>query len=110
MPTLRTFVTCLALALTACGGDPPNIGGTCTAAGGCDEDLQCNTTIPGGYCTAPCTTSGSTSECPDGSVCDSISGAAVTCVRVCKQATDCRADLDCNGVSGSNIKACKPKL
>jgi hypothetical protein len=30
-------------------------------------------------------------------------------VKVCKVAEDCRADQDCNGVSGSNIKACKPK-
>ena len=28
---------------------------------------------------------------------------------ICKSAADCRSDQDCNGVSGSNIKACKPK-
>jgi hypothetical protein len=97
------------IAIAACGDDP-NIGGTCTATDGCDEDLTCDTTVPGGYCTAACTTSGSTEQCPDGSVCDALSGTAVTCVKICKAAEDCRSDLDCNGVSGTNIKACKPKV
>ena len=44
-PLLVTF-------LLACGGDPPNVGGTCAATSGCDEDLSCLTTVPGGYCTA----------------------------------------------------------
>ena len=99
----------LVILSAACGDDPPNVGGTCTTADGCDEDLTCNTTVPGGYCTTSCTTSGSTEECPDASVCDSISGAAVTCVKICSTKDDCRADQDCNGVSGTNIKACKPK-
>lgn len=99
----------LLLASASCGGDPPNVGGACAASGGCDEDLQCNTSIPGGYCTTACTTSGSTDECPEESVCDSISGTGVTCVKICKTSADCRSDQDCNGVSGSNIKACKPK-
>lgn len=94
--------------IAACGSDP-NVGGTCTGTGGCDEGLTCDTAIAGGYCTAACTTSGSTDECPDGSVCDSVSGTAITCVKICNGAEDCRADLSCNGVSGSSIKACKPK-
>ncbi len=108
---MRTLAAILIISwlATGCGGDPPNVGGTCTATSGCDEDLTCNTTIPGGYCTTSCTTSGSTEECPEDSVCDAVSGAAVTCVKVCKSSADCRADQDCNGVSGSNIKACKPK-
>jgi hypothetical protein len=95
-------------ALVACGS-PPNTGGACTSADNCDEDLTCDTSVPGGYCTKTCTTSGSTDECPEGSVCDALSGTAVTCVKICKAAEDCRSDLDCNGVSGSSIKACKPK-
>ena len=39
-----------------------------------------------------------------------IAGDALSCVKICKVAEDCRAGLDCNGVSRSNIKACKPKL
>jgi hypothetical protein len=53
--------------------------------------------------------SGSTSECPEDSICDAVAGIAKACVKICKDAADCRADQDCNGVSGSNVKACKPK-
>ena len=106
---MRTLPLLVVMLIAACGDDPPNVGGTCAAADGCDEGLTCNTIVPGGYCTASCTTSGSTSECPEDSVCDSISGTAVTCVKICKSSDDCRSDLDCNGVSGSNVKACKPK-
>lgn len=97
------------IALAACGGDPPNIAGTCASTDDCDDELTCDLTIPGGYCTASCTTSGATDECPDDSICDSVSGSALTCVKICKVAEDCRPDLDCNGVSGSSVKACKPK-
>jgi hypothetical protein len=100
----------LALALlSACSDPPPNVGGTCSATAGCDDGLQCNTAIPGGYCTKACATSGSVTECPEESVCDSVAGAAIACVKICKTSADCRADQDCNGVSGSNLKACKPK-
>jgi hypothetical protein len=108
MTTMR-YALALAVLLAACGDDPPNVAGTCTATDGCDEGLTCNTTIPNGYCTVACTVAGSTDDCPDGAVCDAVSGSALTCVKTCKGAGDCRADLDCNGVSGSNIKACKPK-
>ncbi len=108
---MRSLISLVFLVATvACGGDdPPNVGGTCTATDGCDDGLTCNTAVPGGYCSTTCTTSGSTDECPDNAVCDTISGAAVSCVKICKTGDDCRADQDCNGVSGTNIKACKPK-
>lgn len=105
---MKLALLSLVLALAGCGDDP-NVAGACTANDGCDDGLTCNTAVAGGYCTTPCTTSGSTDECPDGSVCDTVEGTALTCVKVCSTADDCRADLDCNGVSGSNIKACKPK-
>lgn len=94
--------------LCACGGDP-NTGGTCSSAGDCDDPLMCSTAIPGGYCTKTCTTPGSTDGCPGGSICDSVSGIGNTCVKTCKVTADCgRSDLGCNGVSSSNVKACKP--
>ena len=99
----------LVMLIVACGSPPPNVGATCTATSGCDVGLMCNTTVPAGYCTTSCTTSGSTTECPEESVCDAIAGTAITCVKICKSSADCRSDQDCNGVSGSNIKACKPK-
>ena len=111
--SLRSFLPGLLaaslLALVGCS-DPPNISGTCAVADDCDDDLTCNTAVAGGYCTVACTVSGSTDECPDDSICDTVAGAALSCVKICKAAADCRTDLDCNGVSGSNIKACKPKV
>ena len=104
---------CLAILLfvaSACGTDPPNVGGTCTGtATGCDMNLTCDTSVPGGYCTTSCTTSGSTEQCPEGAVCDAVAGTALNCVKICSTNADCRSDLSCNGISGSNIKACKPK-
>ncbi|HTL31931.1 MAG TPA: hypothetical protein VL326_02335 [Kofleriaceae bacterium] len=102
---------CLALVvvLVAACGEPLDVGSTCSTSSDCDDTLTCNTSVPGGYCTASCTTSGSTTECPFESVCDALSGTALTCVKICETSADCRSDLDCNGVSGSNIKACKPK-
>lgn len=105
---MKTSLSLLCYLFLACGS-PPNVGGTCTSDDDCDEELTCDTAPVGGYCTTSCTTSGSTSECPEESVCDSVAGTALNCVKMCKSAEDCRADQDCNGVSGSSIKACKPK-
>jgi len=99
----------LLTAVLGCGDDPPNVGATCTAAGGCDKGLTCNTGFAGGYCTVACTQTGTTAGCPEGAICDAVTGVGTTCVRVCQTSSDCRAGVDCNGVSGSNIKACKPK-
>ena len=104
---MRISVLLIAL-LCACGSDPA-VGTTCAATSDCDDTLTCSTAIPGGYCTKTCTTSGSTDGCPDGSICDSVSGIGNTCVKTCKTTADCgRSDLGCNGVSSSNVKACKP--
>lgn len=107
--TRLTLLTIVLLAFTACGDDVPNVGGTCTATEGCDEGLSCDTSVPAGYCTTSCTTSGSTDQCPEDSVCDTVAGTTLTCVKICQNGADCRSDQDCNGVSGTNIKACKPK-
>lgn len=107
--SLASLTLALVLGVAACGDDPPNVGATCTSTTGCDEDLTCNTTVPGGYCTTACTMVGETSECPDDSVCDSVTGGGTTCVKLCGSSSDCRSDQDCNGVSGTNKKACKPK-
>jgi hypothetical protein len=106
---LRQLASICAAAVLAACGDPPNVGGTCTASGGCDDGLTCDTAVPGGYCTKACTTPGSTSECPEESVCDAVAGTAMNCVKICSTKDDCRGDQDCNGIAGSNIKACKPK-
>jgi hypothetical protein len=101
---------CLAGALgVGCGDSLPNVGGLCTAAGGCDKGLTCDTAVPGGYCTAACTTPGVLTGCPEGALCDSISGSAPTCTKICTEQSDCRSDLECNGATGSSVKTCKPK-
>ena len=92
-----------------CASDRAPIGGSCETNGGCERDLLCDTTIPGGYCTKACATPGQASECPEGAVCDAVAGKGVQCVQICQRHEDCRSSLDCNGVSGTNIKACKPK-
>jgi hypothetical protein len=56
-----------------------------------------------------CDTSGSEDECVDGAICDSGDGDAAVCLAICEVQEDCATDEDCNGVSGSNIKACHPK-
>ena len=106
MLRLVTFVV-LACGIASCG-DPPNVSGTCTANADCDEGLTCDTAVPMGYCTKACTTAGSTDQCPEDTVCDALSGTSLGCVKICSVQSDCRADLSCNGVSGSSHKACKP--
>jgi hypothetical protein len=90
--------------------DPPNVGSTCTATAGCDQGLTCDIAVPGGYCTKACTTQGSTSECPEGSVCDQFGGNGLSCARVCGLQSDCRPDMECNGTTGSSVKICKVKV
>jgi hypothetical protein len=58
-----------------------------------------------------CQTRGAQDECVSGAVCD-LDGSSSTepvCLTVCKDSMDCATTEDCNGVSGSNIKACTPK-
>lgn len=105
---MRKPLLVFVLAIASCGS-PPDVGSQCTSANDCDSPLTCSTAIPGGYCTQSCTTAGSASGCPEDSICDSVSGIGNTCVKICKVTADCgRADLGCNGVSSSNVKACKP--
>lgn len=56
-----------------------------------------------------CDTSGSQDECVEGAICDSGDGEGAVCLAICEVQEDCAADEDCNGVSGSSIKACHPK-
>lgn len=56
-----------------------------------------------------CDTSGSEDECVEGAICDSGDGDAAVCLALCDVQEDCAADEDCNGVSGSSLKACHPK-
>jgi hypothetical protein len=110
-PLVLVLVLLLGLILLPAGcSDPPNVGGACTATAGCDPSLTCDVAITGGYCTKACATQGSTSECPEGSVCDEFGGNALSCAQVCRVQTDCRPELECNGTTGSSVKICKVKV
>jgi hypothetical protein len=58
-----------------------------------------------------CETRGSQDECVENAICDlkGTDDAEPVCLKVCKDAAECASTEDCNGVSGSNIKACTPK-
>ena len=73
------------------------LGGVLTACGG------------GAKVGDACTTSGSTDECESGAVCVSNASTTPVCLKSCTQASDCASTEDCNGVSGSSAKACRPK-
>lgn len=53
-----------------------------------------------------CDDTGSTDECVDGAICDTVEGERAECLAICDDDVDCDAGFSCNGVSGSNIKAC----
>ena len=55
-----------------------------------------------------CSVEGATSECEDGAVCDKDK-AGPQCLKICVETTDCPSTYECNGVSGSSIKACHLK-
>lgn len=100
-----------ALAAAACSSGS-GIGKTCAQNIECGGALICITQATGGYCTQqPCSPSGAQGGCPDDSICDAVSILAgqLACLKKCKQQSDCRADQECNGVSGSSAKACQPK-
>lgn len=99
------FSLCAAL-LFACAGT--SVGDACDGDDDCDSGQTCYTDLPGGYCTKGCTVEGKTDECPRGSVC-AVSGQHQLCAVECQTQADCRADYECNGVTGTNLKVCRPK-
>lgn len=105
--TKRVLFSALALcALWACGGS--SIGQPCTVNDDCDNGQTCFTSAPGGYCSKGCSIEGSNADCPGGSVC-AQNAELLLCSNTCQSQGDCRADYECNGVTGSDAKACRPK-
>ena len=94
-----------------CSGNGPNVGDMCGVNRPvCDESLSCSSSVAGGYCTTACSSPGSTAQCPEGSVCDDAAPLGLSCLKICEEAADCgRSDVTCSGVTGSSIKACKPR-
>lgn len=99
----------LLMVVIGCGNDT-TVGERCGVNRPvCDESLSCSSSVAGGYCTTACSSAGSTSQCPDGSVCDDAPPLGLSCLRICDELADCgRDDVTCTGVSNSDLKACKP--
>ncbi len=85
---MRTFILALGLlfaSMAACSGEGA-VGEECEEEGKVDG------------------------ECEDNAICGKRSdNGALTCLKQCTEQAQCAATEDCNGVSGSNIKACNPK-
>jgi hypothetical protein len=47
--------------------------------------------------------------CESGSVCGKQTGGAVVCLKQCADDANCASTEGCNGVEGTNIKACRLK-
>lgn len=101
---LSAFFICACLA--GCGGS--SVGQACSQSSDCDTAQTCYLTTPGGTCSKGCAEEGSSKDCPGGSVCASH-GSVLLCSRICQSQGDCRAEYECNGLTGSSVKACRPK-
>lgn len=104
--TWMLLASLVVLPLMACGGD--------TAGDSCDEDScpdeqVCRPEFPGGFCAQSCTQEGVQGGCPEDTVCATQLG-SLLCSPVCEEQDDCRESYACNGVSGSDVKACQVKL
>lgn len=54
-----------------------------------------------------CDAEGQEGACEDGAVCGKGTD-TLQCLKVCVEKSDCPANYDCNGISGSSIKGCRP--
>ena len=55
-----------------------------------------------------CDVEGQDGECEDGAICGK-SAESTQCLKACVEQSDCPADHECNGVSGSSVKGCRLK-
>jgi hypothetical protein len=69
------------------------IGASCSALSPCGPGQTCATGVPGGYCTADC----STVACPSNATCVQLGSADRICIRSCSSRADCRSDHQCIG-------------
>lgn len=57
-----------------------------------------------------CDVSGDADECVEGAICGQTGdNGALTCLRACTDQSQCGTGEDCNGVSGTSTKGCRPK-
>lgn len=56
-----------------------------------------------------CDAEGDAAQCVDGAICGKNNSEVLECLKTCVNQTDCTPDQDCNGVSGTSVKGCRPK-
>ena len=73
-------------------GCAPQVGDECATNADCGSGLICDSSQPGGYCTAsPCTPN----SCPEESVCIEFPDKSKYCMLRCDGGSDCRDDYTC---------------
>ncbi|WP_147446544.1 hypothetical protein [Corallococcus sp. CA047B] len=92
------------LPLMGCGGT--GAAGESCSEEGCDVGLECRQDFPGGFCAQECTQEGAQAGCPADMLCARQSE-SLLCSPVCDSQSDCRDNYSCNGVSGTDQKACR---
>jgi hypothetical protein len=103
---LSSALAGLLLSVSACSGT--TAGAACETNDDCDSGQTCYADLPGGFCAKGCATEGKSDECPRGSTC-AVTGLHSVCAPDCEQQSECREDYECNGITGSDHKVCKPK-
>jgi hypothetical protein len=56
-----------------------------------------------------CSTPGAEDECDEKGICDKKEDGTIACLKRCTDQDDCGTEESCNGITGSEIKACHPK-
>ncbi|RKH62700.1 hypothetical protein D7V93_09745 [Corallococcus llansteffanensis] len=95
------------LPLLACDSSDA-VGDSC-GEGTCTDNLECRKEFPGGFCAQECEQEGVRGGCPEDTVCATQLG-TLLCSPVCDSQDDCRDSYACNGISGTDIKACRIKI
>ena len=80
------------LLLLSVGGCRSIVGDPCETAADCTDGLQCELTLPGGYCTrAGC----DQLPCPDEGVCVEFDAHTTFCMQPCSVDDECRDGYSC---------------
>ena len=103
-PLVPLIAALSATLLFGCAGS--SIGQPCVANEDCDNGQTCYLEFSGGFCGKGCTQEGSVVDCPGNTICAS-QGTRLSCSALCDDKSDCRGDHACNGVSSTNLKACR---
>lgn len=116
--TTRTLLILLApLTLIACGGkEPADLPAEEVVQSGCEDDGDCAggrciTGLPGGLCTAECSTQ---EECPEGTVCTDTEAVNGVCLFPCSTPGECTdllgdgytCDEETNFTTEEDIRVC----